>query len=304
MLSVCIPVYRYDVRPLARELLRQVTAHGLAAEVMVYDDASPTDEDWGQDELRRLPGLTYVQLPANLGRAGIRNRMATAARFDHLVLLDADGGVAPDFLPRYVAALTGYLARSTVVGRPVELVITGGRTYAPAPPADPALYLHWWYGTRRESRSLTRRETAGWLGFQSNNFLATRSLLLAHPFPTDHVGYGHEDTLWGQRFIGTDVHLYHLDNPVVHLGLEAAAVFLAKQREAVGNLRRLRERDHHLRTRLTDLAEHYPTLIRLARAAPASVLVRYLSARSRPSLYALDLLKLKWWLTPPATGHR
>jgi len=157
------------------------------------------------------------------------------------------------------------------------------------------LYLHWWYGTRRESKTVEQREDQGWLGFQSNNFMATRSLLLEFPFPQDFEGYGHEDTVWGQQFPDKSVVIYHQDNPVVHLGLEPGDVFLRKQREAIVNLPLLKKQSPHLRTRLIDLVERLPFLPALASLIPEKTLTKYLMSRKQPNLYALDLLKLRWW---------
>ena len=40
MLSICVPVYNYDARPLVAELLRQAESLAAGVEVLVYDDGS------------------------------------------------------------------------------------------------------------------------------------------------------------------------------------------------------------------------------------------------------------------------
>ncbi|MEO0734678.1 MAG: glycosyltransferase family 2 protein, partial [Bacteroidota bacterium] len=138
MISVCIPVYRYDVRLLVRELLRQAEEFAeVHPEVLVYDDASPEDPAWGKAELRRTPGIRYVELPTNSGRAAIRNKMATEARHDYVLLLDADGEPGPDFLNDYFLALEGDVD-----------ILVGGREYAREAPPSP-YRLHWYYGLMR-----------------------------------------------------------------------------------------------------------------------------------------------------------
>lgn len=290
MLSICIPTYRYDVRPLVAELLRQVASEDRGIEILVYDDASPDDGDWGREELRKTGGIRYVELKTNLGRAAIRNKMAREASQDYLVMMDADGWPNPRFVSTFF-----YGAENNLKNETLPLVVTGGRTYSPTPPSDHSYHLHWWYGTKRESRPANVRTLDEWLGFHSNNFLVTRSLLLSNPFPSNFKGYGHEDTFWAQQFIDEDVLLYHDDNPVIHLGLETNEVFLHKQRQAVDNLRLLKNQSPHLRTRLIDLVEKLPFLPAIARLVPEQTLINYLSKRKRPSLYALDLLKLRWW---------
>lgn len=295
MLSVCIPVYRYNVVPLARELRRQVDAEGWGSdelEILIFDDASPAHEDWGQQQLRHMRGVRYEELRANVGRAAIRNRMVRAAKGTYCLLLDADAELPAGYLARYRIYL-GTRAGQAGWRYGDDVVVVGGRRYRTAPPADPGLHLHWWYGTRRESDA-GNDHSQGWLGFHSNNFLASRTLLLAHPFPEQTTGYGHEDTLWGQQFVGTGVPLVRLRNSVVHLGLEPREVFLGKQREAVRNLLCLKSSSPHLRTRLTDFVEKAPRLTALARLVPERLLTGYLS-REKPDLRALDVLKLKWW---------
>ncbi len=294
MLSICIPTYRYDVRPLVTELLRQAALlEGKPVEILVYDDASPADGDWGREALRQTAGIRYVELPTNLGRAAIRNKMAREANHQYLVMMDADGWPNPNFIRRY--AHEAEEAERNLGQSNLMIIVTGGRAYAESPPEDHAYHLHWWYGTRRESRTVEQREDQVWLGFQSNNFMVTRALLQECPFPEDVAGYGHEDTAWGQQFARKEVVLYHKDNPVVHLGLETNDVFLRKQKQAIGNLRLLKNQSLHLRTRLIDLAEMLPFLPRIVQVFPEHSLMNYLTKRERPNLYALDLLKLIWW---------
>ncbi|MFT4685691.1 MAG: hypothetical protein ACJATN_002141 [Neolewinella sp.] len=287
MLSICIPTYRYDVCPLVADLLQQAVTVNEAIEVLVYDDASPDDGDWGRAELRQTSGIRYIELKTNLGRAAIRNKMTREASHKFVLLMDADGWPPPDFLGRYLKAITALK---------LPAVIIGGRTYTSTPPVDYKLHLHWWYGSQREARTPGRISQDGWLGFQSNNFLTTRALLLAHPFPESHHGYGHEDTLWGQQFVGTEVSIHPGNNPVVHLGLETNEIFLQKQRQAIDNLRLLKKQSPHLRTRLINLVEKLPFLPTLAGLISEQTLVNYLNGQKRPNLYALDVLKLRWWI--------
>lgn len=290
MLSICLPVYRYDVRPLVAELLRQAEEFTGEVEILVYDDASPDDGDWGREELRKTVGIRYVELSENLGRAAIRNKMAREASNKYLLMMDADGWPPEKFLWLWMYN-TG--EREAMATSPS--ITVGGRHYSPSPPEDPALRLHWWYGTRRESPSQKQRIEMGALGFQSNNFRVERELMLQHPFPETHQGYGHEDTLWGQQLALAGFLIGHSNNPVIHLGLEPNHVFLRKQRQAIQNLTLLKQQSPHLRTRLIDLVERYPRLTSLAKYLPENWLIHYLTSRSRPGLLALDLLKLKWW---------
>ena len=95
--------------------------------------------------------------------------------------------------------------------------------------------------------------------------------------------------------------MQHIDNPILHAGLEDAAVFLSKSEQGVRNLARLlRTEGLGADTRLVRLAQ------RLQRAGLAAAARRALVAASpalrrqllgpRPRLAALDALKLCWLL--------
>ena len=277
MLSICIPVFNYDARPLVRELCRQVASVTDEIEIMVYDDGSCASTRSLNAPLQELAGVRYREMTENLGRSAIRNRMAAEAAGDCLLMLDVDCWPGPDFLANYLQHTD-------------SPVVVGGTRYAAEPPTDPRLYLHWHYGRRRESKAPARRYHPS---FQSSNFLVHRQVMLAHPFPKLR-GYGHEDTLWGQLLVPANISVRYIDNPVIHLGLETETEFLAKQREAIESLKRLRKEHPTLRTRLTTFADRYPKFTALLAYLPEERLKKRVLEKG--SLRALDLLKLKWWM--------
>ncbi len=282
MLSICVPVYNYDARPLVQTLLRQAAALSEPIEVLVYEDGSHPQQQRVNQPLTELPTVRYRALTENTGRASIRNRMARDAQYAMLVMLDVDSEPNPNYL-------RNYLSRPTAA-----TVVVGGTSYFEQPPADPDLYLHWHYGRYREALAPARRRPRPYLHFQSNNFRVDRQFFLDHPFPEVH-SYGHEDTLWGQLLAPAGTHIEYIDNPVTHLGLDRTEVFLAKQRQAVETLKDLRRAHPTLTTRLTIFADRYPRLSQVTEAFPEEWLLRYLHRTH--SLRALDMLKLKWWIT-------
>ena len=281
MFSICIPLYNYDARPLVRELLRQARAIEMSVEILVYDDHSNPHFRNVNAPLAELAGVTYCQQPQNLGRARIRNKMAEDARGETLIMLDVDSDPNPNYLRNYL-------------DRPDCPVVVGGTTYSERPPADPALYLHWYYGRSREVLPPANRRPRPYLHFQSNNFRVDRQFFLSHPFP-EVYGYGHEDTLWGQLLAPAGTTIEYIDNPVCHLGLETAERFLVKQRQAVETLKELRMAHPTLTTRLTKFADRYPRMAQVSEVFPERLLIRYLLRTN--NLRALDVLKLKWWIT-------
>jgi hypothetical protein len=97
------------------------------------------------------------------------------------------------------------------------------------------------------------------------------------------------------------VPVHHLDNPVLHDGLDTAASFLQKSEQAVANFARLlREDDLGASSRLAQAAQRLRRANLAAGVQAALALSEPLLRRNllstNPSLLALDVLKLCWLL--------
>lgn len=294
-LSVLIPVYQRAVGELVRALRAQASGWPGPVEILLFDDYSTEEFRPLNRPLAALPGVRYRELPQNVGRASIRNQLAAAAQHQWLLLLDNDS-LLPDnqFLARYAAARDG-AARSQAD------VLIGGTSYAAATPADPALHLRWQYGQAREARSAAVRQASPYAQLTINNALIRAAVFRQFPLDERLSGYGHEDTRFGAELAAAGISVLHLDNPVIHDGLEPAAVFLAKSEQAVRNLARVyRENGLGTDSRLLQAALQLRRLgvapvARRALGAAAPALTRQLLS-PHPNLRAFDLLKLHWLL--------
>ena len=289
-LSILIPVYNQPVEALTQQLLAQAGDWPGPVEVLLFDDGSRPEIRRQNQPLARLPQVRYEETGRNRGRAAIRNHLADNARYPSLLLLDNDS-LLPDnqFLARYAAAAGS------------ADVLIGGTAYEATPPADPALYLRWHYGRRREMRPAALRQAAPYAQLTINNALLRAEVLRRFPLDERLTGYGHEDTLLGQQLAAAAVPLRHLANPVLHDGLEPAAVFLEKSRQAVQNLAYVLQNEGlGGDSRLAQAAARLHRLglagaARRALAAAAPTLQRHLLGQN-PNLRAFDLLKLGWLL--------
>ncbi len=224
MISICIPIYNFDVRQLVNSLSRQVENAGVACEIVLIDDGS--DEEYKKINRSVCNREVYVELPENIGRASIRNLFLEYAKYQNLLFLDCDSlVVSDDFLKRYVAAV-----RAKEV-----LVVCGGRLYDPEKPPKEYL-LRWKYGMFRESRTLHQRQKAPNRSFMSNNFLIRREILAKFPFDERITKYGHEDTLLGFVLKKNGIAITHIDNPVLNGELEINSEYLRKNAESIKNL--------------------------------------------------------------------
>ena len=289
-LSVLIPVFNWDVHELVNSLAAQLEDWNGPVEIILLDDGSQGNFRELNRTLATQPNVRYEELPHNVGRAAIRNQLAAGARHEWLLLLDNDSLLPdPRFLARYAAA------------RDRAAVLIGGTRYAAAPPSDPTLLLRWRYGRAREARPAAARQVAPYGQLTINNALVRADVYRQFPLDERLTGYGHEDTRFGLELAAAHVPVVHLDNPVLHAGLEPAAVFLQKSEQAVRNLARVYREDGlgtDSRLLQTALRLHRLGMAPAARAtlgALAPAWQRQLLSAA-PRLRLLDLLKLSWLL--------
>jgi glycosyltransferase involved in cell wall biosynthesis len=289
MISICIPVYNYDVRELVHDLHRQSTATGVAFEILLYDDASVESFKTLNRECTSLPHLYLNELTRNVGRSCIRNLLAKRAKYPWLIFMDCDSE-CPDgqYISRYIS------------NNGQEGVVCGGRIYRKEPPQDDT-YLHWLFGTKREVRPCADRAKKPNHSFMTNNFMISASIMKKIRFNESLLGYGHEDTLFGLDLLKNNIRIRHIDNPLIHVGLQSSREFLDKTREGTRNLLKVysivkRDRDLPEMVKLLktwaflrSLRLCYPAGVILKRFEP--VLERNLTGKDPRMLY-LDLYKL------------
>jgi len=225
MLSILIPVYNYNVLELVIRLHIQAQDLGKPFEIIVADDGSEPTTCYINSQVERLNSVRYYQFVENSGRSKIRNKLAYLATYDYLLFLDCDSRVPDEnFLKRYIGLCEG------------ELVICGGRLYDVKSPDEKEFYLRWFYGTHREVISAVTRNQNPYKSFMTNNFVIAKSVFYKIIFDESLNQYGHEDTLFGNDLYLYAIPVKHIDNGLVHIGLESANDFLIKTRQSVENL--------------------------------------------------------------------
>ena len=284
-LSLCIPVYNEEVTGLVQELLLQARDLNISFEVRLYDDGSQDKFLTANRPLKKEQEVQYLELPENLGRAAIRNRLAHEAGGTYLLFMDCDMGVENEsFLKTY------WSERS-------EGVVCGGHTYSEERPA-PEYYLHWLYGKEREISPLADRQAQGHASFRSSSFLIQRSVFEKVSFREDIKGYGHEDTFFAYELKAAQIPFKAIDNLIVHKGLENSDMFIRKTKNSLKNLLWLRK--HY-----PDFAEEVrilKALSKLEKTATLAIMRGLYKTRKHswlkklnglhPQLYTFDLFKL------------
>jgi glycosyltransferase involved in cell wall biosynthesis len=223
MISVCIPVYNFDINPLVESLLEEILAHSLAVEIVLIDDCS--QERVKQKNKVEHNNVKYIQLTENIGRSKIRNLFLKYVTNDYLLFLDCDSFIiSKDFLRSYMAQLQNK-----------DSVICGGRVYPENRPNRSRL-LRWKYGVKKESKTAVERMANPNKSFMTNNFLIKKSVLLDIQFDEQLTQYGHEDTLFGLELKKAGITITHIENPIFNGDIETNEVFLEKSEKALDNL--------------------------------------------------------------------
>ncbi len=224
MLSVCIPVYNTYIRELISELSKQVKMFNLDIEIRVYDDKSNEDFREENRSIGNYDGVIYNELPENIGRSAIRNKLAKESLGDSILFLDGDVKVIKSkFLKDYYDYHTD------------NKVVVGGVEYADELP-DVSFKLRWKYGRQRETVPAKERQLFPYRSFMTGNVLIPRDLMIENPFDEQIDGYGHEDTKFGYQLRKRKYPILHIDNPVQHDGLETSQEFLTKTKIGIENL--------------------------------------------------------------------
>ncbi len=224
MISVCIPVYNFDVEHLLKVLSKQ--AEEISAEIIVIDDSSDVFVEKNRTVVESLSNVRYIQLDENIGRSRIRNLFLKYATFDYLLFLDCDSIVSsPTFLKKY----------KEIIEKEKPQVVCGGRFYGEKPKSRKKM-LRWKYGTSQETKPAHIRELTPNASFMTNNFLIQRKVFEKIKFNEELTRYGHEDTLFGYDLKRHGIKIHHIGNPVANGELERNEDFVKKTEQAIENL--------------------------------------------------------------------
>lgn len=225
MISICIPIYNFNVTELVKTLSYQSKRLNCPSEIILIDDCS--DIAYKKINESICSNENYIQLDKNIGRAAIRNRFLEYAKYEHLLFLDCDMVVPSDnFLIRYVESIRTH---------PNNL-ICGGKKYLDSPPKERTEMLRWKYGVKRECKSCEERSLNPNKSFITSNFVIPKNILNTIRFDERLSEYGHEDTLFGYELKKRSFKIIHIDNPVLSVDLINNFDYISNTEKAIGNL--------------------------------------------------------------------
>lgn len=241
-LSVCIPVFNFDVRELVFELKREVKEQNINAEIILIDDASSHQFKTINNEILSQVN-NFIFLEKNIGRSKIRNLFLEYVEGDYLLFLDCDGKIVnSDFLSIYIE----YLKNNTKTD-----VLYGGRIVAKTL-FNKKYILRWKFATERENLPVNKRREKPYLSFQTNNFIIKKEIFAKVQFDPEFENYGYEDLLFAMDLKSEHVTIDHIDNPIFNNDLENNEAYLKKVEESVESLAKMLKK-HSLRPKISEI---------------------------------------------------
>lgn len=233
-LSICIPIFNFDVNELINDLQTQIDSEKLDAEIILIDDASNQEFVEINKNLDSKVSQ-FILLDNNIGRSKIRNLFLEHTNSEYLLFLDCDGKVINEnFLKTYF----------DFINRQNPDVIFGGRKVSEIKP-DSEFGLRWKFATERENLPVSQRVKAPYLDFQTNNFVVKKSILEKVPFNEGITQYGYEDLVFSKDLQDNQIIIDHIDNPIFNNDVESNVVFLSKADQSAKSLAQLIRKDEN-----------------------------------------------------------
>lgn len=251
MLSILIPCYNYKITDLVFSLVKMLEEETITYEIIVVDDGSNNQEFLSENKtITKLPNCSHSNNEVNLGRTKTRDELAKKSHFENLLFLDADVlPLYPNFIKNYISLLSEDYN-----------VVCGGCSYENTKPANEFI-LRWEYGKSREENKATLRNQKPFSFIFSGNILIKKELFLACNFSENKNLYG-LDIFFSYNLFIKNANILHIDNEILHLGLEVNALFLKKSLESVESRFKYLSKKPKIEE-VNSLLKHYKTLKKL-----------------------------------------
>ncbi len=220
MLSILIPTYNYAILALVKNVHQQCLEAQIPFEIICLDDQSDNDYQIENLIISTLPNCIYNVNQTNVGRTRTRQQLAEQAKYDWLLFLDADViPVTSAFIQHYIDAIQP------------NTVIFGGYQYEKES-TDASKILRYRYGKEREEKYASERNKNPYTYVFSGNMLVPKSIFLNFNYQANEKNYG-MDIYFGYQLYQQHISVLHLDNPILHLGLETNEVYFQKALQGV-----------------------------------------------------------------------
>ena len=288
MISILIPIYNFAVKELVSELSRQAQELNLDFEILCIDDNSKSKYTELNKDIKKIYGVNYKLNKKNIGRSAIRNLLTKQSKYDYLLFLDCDIKIKENFIKKYIEL------------KDKSDVIVGGVSYNDFKKIDKKKKLRWKYGKLREERKAHFRNQKPYASFSACNLFINKKVSKIISFSETLTKYGHEDTLYGAELELNKFTVIHINNPIIHLGIDEALIFLEKTELALINLISL-QKTHPKACRNIKIIKYYKSIRKtLFISKGIFIFCKYLCysllKNGNANLVVFDLYKLSFML--------
>ncbi len=244
MISILIPTYNYNVTALFKALKTELENATTNYEVICYEDGSSQYIKDNSNIIDTIPHAKHIISKDNKGRLTTRQSLAEMAKYDWLLFLDSDViPQDPKFLQNYIE-----YTKSDYQG------IYGGCSYDIQKP-NGQFVLRWKYGQNYEDADAEIRNKTPFKILVSANFLIKKNVFLDINSSVENDGYGY-DNFVAALMKSKNIKVFHINNNVIHKGLDKNTVFLNKTEKAVETIFEFNRKNHETETE-NSLLEFY-----------------------------------------------
>ena len=231
MISILIPTRNFNCSKLIEALHGQGKALGCPYEILIAEDGTEKSNLRLNSIADTLTNCRRIVKETNIGRAAIRNLLAAEAQYPGLIFIDCDAVVEKDdFLQAYATGLQKHK------------VICGGLYHPQEIPNEHCTLRYRYEKEADKTRDAVTRSKAPYDRFTSFNFAIDKALFNSILFDTSITRYGYEDVLFGKELEKQHIEILHIENRLMHCGLEDNAVFLEKTEQALATLAEIKEK--------------------------------------------------------------
>lgn len=228
MLSILIPTKDYDCHQLVEELQKQGEALDCPYEIILGEDGTSPENLKFNMAVELLDNCRRVIRIKNIGRANIRNELAMEAIYPNILFIDCDAIVEKrDFLQCYIDALKE------------NQVVCGGLYHADIMPNKECALRYKYEKEADKYRDASTRNKSPYDKFTTFNFAIRREVFTSIFFNSGIKRYGYEDTLFGKELERCGYKIHHIDNKLLHNGLESSVLYLAKIEQSLITLKEI-----------------------------------------------------------------
>lgn len=308
MISILVSTYNYDCYRLVCDLHSQCKQLGHPFEILVGDDHSRDQLTViSNRKISELSDCHYFYSSENSGPARNRNMLAEKSKGEWLIFIDSDAKVDnPHFIKNYVDSIG---VADVVVGGVKTPILSNDEIVTTCITADlGALHskfivnrtLRYKYERNADKiRSAANRSVNPYHNMSSFNFMISKSAFMAVKFDEQCREYGFEDTLFGAELQRKGLTIKHIDNQLLHMGIDTNEKFLEKTQISLRSLKSLGDK-------MKGYSKVYDMACRLRSNHMAwSVKLMYLLSKKlleinllskKPSLFVFSFYKLGFFL--------